>query len=71
MFQLFISAVLPPALLMLALLLLPLPPKVAKSVITLCDAVLFSLPHPNVPLSLFWIVFGLSAATFLIFLDDS
>ncbi|KAH9260717.1 hypothetical protein BASA81_001184 [Batrachochytrium salamandrivorans] len=56
---------------MLVLLLLPLPPNVAKSVIHLCDALLFSLPHPNIPLSLFWTVFMLSAATFLIHLDDS
>jgi hypothetical protein len=65
-FKVFVFTLFPPALLLLGLLLIPFPPRVAKAVIRVCDSFLFLQPHPNIPLSLFWCVLTLSAATFLI-----
>jgi hypothetical protein len=69
-FKVFVYALFPPAALLLMLLLLPFPQRVARAVIQLCDAFLFLQPHPQVPLSLFWIVFGISSLTFSVHMDE-
>ncbi|KAH9260716.1 hypothetical protein BASA81_001183 [Batrachochytrium salamandrivorans] len=69
-FKVFVYTLFPPAFFLLALLLIPFPPKVAKVVIRLCDSFLFWQPHPAVPLSLFWCVVTVSAVTFLLHMDN-
>lgn len=69
-FKVFVYTLFPPAAFLLAMLLIPFPPKVAKAVISMCDSFLFLQPHPTVPLSLFWCVVTLSAVTFLLHMDN-
>lgn len=47
-----------PGVVVLSLLLLPLPADVERAVVKLCDAALFWKPHPQTPVSMFWIIVG-------------
>jgi len=68
--KVFVFGLFPPALILLALLLAPLPSTFGKSLIQLCDAILFHQPHPNVPLSIFWLVFCICTVTFVANFDE-
>lgn len=69
-FRIFVYALFPPAGVLLLLLMTPLPRSLQKSVVNLCDGVLFWQPHARVPLSLFSLVVGISALTLLVVLQD-
>ena len=56
--------------LLLLLLVAPFPRPVQRFVVSLCDSVLFWQPHPNVPLSFFWVVLLLSVLTFVAVAQD-
>ena len=69
-FRIFVYALFPPAGVLLMLLMTPLPRSLQKSVVNLCDGVLFWQPHASVPLSLYTLVVGISALTLLVVLQD-
>lgn len=55
--KLFTNVLFPPGLGLLTLLLLPFPPSVGQMVVKVCDTFLFVHPHPQIPMSLFWVIF--------------
>jgi hypothetical protein len=63
-FKIFVYALFPPAAIMLAFLVLPLPKFISRRLVQATDALLFLRPHPHVPLSLFYCVLLLSFLTF-------
>lgn len=62
-FSLFVYVFFPLPALLLVLLMLPLPGGVKNWLVKLTDGILFVHPHPNIPLSLFWLSLGVSAVT--------
>lgn len=51
----FCWVMLPIPAVLIILLLLPSPAFVRNSIVNLCDSILFVKPHPQIPLSLFWV----------------
>lgn len=68
-FGIFVYLLFPPVVVLLALLLLPLPGKVHRAVVHLCDTILFLEPHPDIKLSLFWLILLLAGTTFIVQLN--